>query len=49
MGQNKKIKPALLVIDIQNTYLKYIPDKDKEAALTSQSDKKVIYHAKIIW
>ena len=28
-----KIKPALLVIDIQNTYLQYIPDDDKEAAL----------------
>lgn len=34
MGQNKKIKPALLIIDIQKTYLKYIPDNDKEAALT---------------
>jgi nicotinamidase-related amidase len=33
MGQNNKIKPALLVIDIQNFSLKFIPDKDKEAAL----------------
>jgi nicotinamidase-related amidase len=31
--EKNKVKPALLVIDIQNTYLKYIPDKDKEAAL----------------
>jgi nicotinamidase-related amidase len=31
--QKNKSKPALLVIDIQNTYLKHIPDKDKEAAL----------------
>jgi nicotinamidase-related amidase len=31
--QKNKTKPALLVIDIQNTFLKYIPDKDKEAAL----------------
>lgn len=34
MGQKNKIKPALLVIDIQNFSLKYIPDKDKEAGLT---------------
>lgn len=34
MGQNRKIKPALLVIDIQNFSLKFIPDKDKEAALS---------------
>jgi nicotinamidase-related amidase len=34
MGQNNKIKPALLVIDIKNFSLKYIPDNDKEAALT---------------
>jgi nicotinamidase-related amidase len=34
MRQKNRIKPALLVIDIQNTYLKYIPDKDKESALT---------------
>ena len=33
MGQNNKIKPALLVIDIQNFSLKFIPDKDKESAL----------------
>ena len=33
MGKNNKIKPALLVIDIQNFSLKFIPDKDKEAAL----------------
>jgi len=31
--QKHKIKPALLVIDVQNTYLQYIPDDDKEAAL----------------
>jgi len=31
--QKKEIKPALLVIDIQNTYLQYIPDADKDAAL----------------
>lgn len=31
--EKKKTKPALLVIDIQNTYLKNIPDKDKEEAL----------------
>jgi len=29
--QKKEIKPALLVIDIQNTYLQYIPDADKDA------------------
>jgi nicotinamidase-related amidase len=34
MEKYSKIKPALLVIDIQNTYLKHIPEKDKEAALT---------------
>jgi nicotinamidase-related amidase len=34
MLQSKKIKPALLIIDIQNSYLKYIPDKDKEGVLT---------------
>ena len=34
MRENNKIKPALLVIDIQNCYLKHIPDKDKEAVLT---------------
>lgn len=34
MGQKNKIKPALLVIDIQNFSLKFIPDRDKEAALT---------------
>ncbi len=33
MGQINKIKPALLVIDIQNFSLKFIPDKDKDAAL----------------
>jgi len=33
MGQNNKIKPALLVIDIQNFSLKFIPDKDIESAL----------------
>lgn len=33
MGQNNKIKPALLVIDIQNFSLKFIPDKDIEPAL----------------
>jgi nicotinamidase-related amidase len=27
------MKPALLVIDIQNEYLKYIPDRDREAGL----------------
>ncbi len=32
MTKKNKTKPALLVIDIQNTYLKYIPDQDKEAA-----------------
>lgn len=31
--QKQEIKPALLVIDIQNTYLQYIPDDDKETAL----------------
>jgi nicotinamidase-related amidase len=34
MGQKNKIKPALLVIDIQNFSLKFIPDREKEAALT---------------
>jgi len=33
MGKNNKIKPVLLVIDIQNFSLKFIPDKDIEAAL----------------
>jgi nicotinamidase-related amidase len=33
MGLKNKIIPALLVIDIQNAYLKYIPDNDKKAAL----------------
>jgi len=32
--KKEKIKPALLVIDIQNTFLKYIPDEDKENAMT---------------
>ena len=34
MGHKNKIKPALLVIDIQNFSLKFIPDRDKEVALT---------------
>ncbi len=34
MNEEKKTKAALLVIDTQNTYLKYIPDQDKEAAIT---------------
>jgi hypothetical protein len=34
MLQNKKIKPALLIIDIQNFSLKFIPEEDKKAALT---------------
>lgn len=34
MEQKSNIKPALLVIDIQNFSLKFIPDADKEAALT---------------
>lgn len=29
----KKIKPALLVIDVQNFYLKIIPQRDKEMAI----------------
>ena len=33
MGQKNKIKPALLVIDIQNFSLKFIPAKDIEPAL----------------
>jgi nicotinamidase-related amidase len=33
MGQKKKIKPALLVIDIQNFSLKFIPAKDIEPVL----------------
>jgi len=31
--QKTQIKPALLVIDIQNAYLKMIPEKDKELAM----------------
>jgi hypothetical protein len=31
--EKKNTKPVLLVIDIQNACLRYIPDKDKEAAL----------------
>jgi len=31
--QKTQIKPALLVIDIQNAYLKMIPEKDKEMAM----------------
>ena len=34
MKEKDKTKAALLVIDTQNTYLKYIPDQDKEAAIT---------------
>jgi len=33
MGQSNKLKPALLVIDIQNFSLKFIPDKDIKSAL----------------
>jgi len=33
MGQKNKINPALLVIDIQNFSLKFIPEKDIEPAL----------------
>jgi nicotinamidase-related amidase len=33
MSKNDKIKPALLVIDIQNTFLKHIPANDKDGAL----------------
>jgi len=33
--QKEQIKPALLVIDIQNAYLKSIPESDKEAALAN--------------
>jgi nicotinamidase-related amidase len=29
----KKIKPALLIIDVQNTYLRIIPQRDKELAI----------------
>lgn len=31
--QKNRTKPALLVIDIQNVYLQYIPDENKEAAM----------------
>ena len=31
--QKTQIKPALLVIDIQNAYLKMIPERDKELAM----------------
>ena len=31
--QKAPIKPALVVIDIQNAFLPYIPDKDKETAM----------------
>ena len=30
--QKKKIKPALLIIDVQNSYLSFVPQKDKELA-----------------
>jgi nicotinamidase-related amidase len=30
--RNKKIRPALLLIDVQNTYLQYISQKDKDLA-----------------
>ncbi len=33
MSQKSKIKPALLVIDIQNFSLKFIPEEDKKSAL----------------
>lgn len=32
-GETKKVKPALLVIDIQNAYLTMIPEKEKEMGL----------------
>jgi len=28
--EKNRIRPALLLIDLQNSSLKYIPDKDKE-------------------
>jgi hypothetical protein len=34
MELKSKLKPALLVIDIQHTYHKYIPEIDKELALS---------------
>ena len=33
--KNTPIKPALLVIDIQNAYLKYIPEKEKEVGMAN--------------
>lgn len=32
--QKKQMKPALLVIDIQNEYLKMMPDREKEIAMS---------------
>ena len=29
----KQIKPALLIIDIQNAYLQMVPEREKEVAL----------------
>lgn len=40
--EKNKIKPALLLIDLQNSSLKYIPDKDKEEAL-----KKINWYIEI--
>jgi nicotinamidase-related amidase len=33
--QKTQIKPALLVIDIQNAYLKMIPEREKEVAMSN--------------
>lgn len=33
--QKAPLKPALLVIDIQNAYLKYIPEREKEVAMAN--------------
>jgi len=32
LGESKKIRPALLIIDVQNRYLPIIPQRDKEFA-----------------
>jgi isochorismate hydrolase len=34
-GQKTQIKPALLVIDIQNAFLKMIPEREKEVAMAN--------------
>jgi nicotinamidase-related amidase len=41
---NKKIKPALLVIDVQNRYLTSIPQRDKDIAITYINNLIALFH-----